>query len=176
MKNTRGKLLVVAGGALALVVFLAWMIRPQTRYAGDFSESSFTAIKPGDSEVEVVRSVGTPLSSFEEETLEEWCFSEPETWQRRLFGPSEAPCVQIKDGVVVVTRPNGDALIEQFRGKSGADAEQVLGKPKYIVPAGVKRTLRYSEPQHPTNSFDAYVVIVDGAGVVRGTRHYMYWD
>lgn len=176
MKNARGKLLVVAAGALALIIFFAWMIRPQTRYAGDFSESSFTSIKQGDSEAEVLHHVGTPLSSFEEETLEEWCFSEPETWQRKLFGPSEAPCVQLKDGVVVGTRPNGDARVEQLRGKAGAEAEQVLGKPKYIVPAGVRRTLRYSEPQRPTNSFDAFIVILDSAGVVRGTQHYVYWD
>jgi hypothetical protein len=177
MKTTRGRLLVIfAAGALALIVFTAWMMRPQTRFAVDFSEASFTAIKQGDSEVEVRRRVGEPLSSFEEETLEEWCFNEQTTWQSRWFGPSEAPCVQLKDGVVVATRPNGDDRMELARGKSGVEAERILGKPKYIVPAGVKRTLRYSEPQRPTNAFDSFVVIMDGAGVVRGTQHYVYWD
>jgi len=176
MNHTLGKLAVVATGAMALIAFIAWMMRPQTRYARNFSEASFTAIKRGDLEAEVLQHVGAPLSSFEEETLEEWCFSEQETWQRRLFGPSEAPCVQFKDGVVVSTRPNGDGRIEQVRGKSGAEAEQVLGKPNYIVPAGTKRTLRYSEPRHPTSSFDAFVVILDSGGVVQGTQHYVYWD
>lgn len=30
------------------------------------------------------------------------------TKDETLFGPSEAPCVQLKDGVFAVTRPNGD--------------------------------------------------------------------
>jgi hypothetical protein len=85
MNHTLGKLAVVATGALALIAFIAWMMRPQTRYAGDFSEASFTAIKRGDLEAEVLQHVGAPLSSFEEETLEEWCFSEQETWQPAIW-------------------------------------------------------------------------------------------
>jgi hypothetical protein len=176
MKPALGKLLVVvAAGALTVIAFFAWMMRPQTRYAANFSEASFTAIRQGDSEAEVLHHLGEPLSSFEEETLEEWCFNEQETWPR-WFGPSEAPCVQLKDGVVVSTRPNGDGRIELVRGKSGVEAEQMLGKPKYIVPAGVRRTLRYSEPERPTNAFDAFVVILDSTSIVRGTQHYVYWD
>ncbi len=185
MKRLRVQIL---GGVLALAValmlFVVWKTRPQTKYAAGFSEAGFNAIQAGETEAAVVQRLGKPLTMYSEKTGEEWCFgngqAEPgqgQHWIGRVLGwPSEAACLYLQDGVVVSVRSNGDSRLEQLKGKTADEAERQMGKPQYIVPAGMKVTLRYSEPRQPTDSYEAFLVILDGERVVRGTQHFVYLD
>ncbi|WP_095959935.1 hypothetical protein [Corallococcus macrosporus] len=178
----------ILGGVLALAValmlFVVWKTRPQTKYAAGFSEAGFSAIQPGETEADVMQRLGKPLTTYSEETVEEWCFgtgtaepSQGQHWIGRVLGwPSEAACLYLKDGVVVSVRSSGGSRLAQLQGKTADEVAREMGKPKYIVPAGMKVTLRYSEPRQPTDSYEAFLVILDGERVVRGTKHFVYLD
>ncbi|MCY1036846.1 hypothetical protein OV207_35745 [Corallococcus sp. BB11-1] len=164
------------------VLVVVWMTRPQTKIADGFSEVAFQDIRAGETEAEVAQRLGKPLATYSEETPEEWCFenqatAQPERWiDRRLSSPSEAACLYFMSGVVQGVRSAQEGALESLWGKTADEVVRRMGKPKYIVPAGTKVTMRYSEPLEPTDSYEVFMVILDDERLVRGTQHFVYYD
>ncbi len=167
--------------AVAFMLLMLWSNLPRTTYAEGFSTAAFQAIQPGDTEEAVLRRLGPPLQSYSAESVEQWCFEAPTTGQGpplvTLLGlPSPDECLSIEKGVVVSVRSNDHGSLMPLLRKSVAEAERRLGRPKYILPPGPKRVLRYSTPRDVSANYEAHEVLLDGARIVRATDSYLYLD
>ena len=78
--------------------------------------------------------------------------------------------------MVVGGRGDRPSELEALQGKTAEEVVHRMGKPTYVVPAGNKVTLRYSAPRHPTNSYEVFLVVLNGNGAVCGTQHFVYRD
>lgn len=183
---TRKCLLRILGCVLALgIAFVAtvtWKTRPHTIFAPGFSASAFGSVQAGESESDILQRLGRPLRRDTEVTDEEWCFGADSArvdfrWFDWLLNqPSEASCLYFRNGTVDGGRGDWQGRSKQLDGMTPSTVIARLGKPDYSVPAGTKIILRYSGPRRPADSYEAYLVVLDAGGNVRGTQHFVYRD
>ena len=188
MKRTLfiGAVVVVLVLATTLVV-LPMLLGPKTRFAAGFSETSFQALAPGETEQAVLAKLGEPLDRRQGRSPERWCYgNRPDRgagqkrdwlWSHYTFQAEPGPpCIVFDADVAREIHRDPDSRLASIIGKGKAQILEEFGEPGYREPASAYTVLYYSAPAGGDDSYEHRAVVLDQDGRVTETVAYTLWD
>lgn len=188
-----GGIVLLLCGGLAAIFFLSF----DTQFAPGYSEKKFRAIRLGDSEQQVLATLGPPFSTEDTEPYQAWIYSDGNqrhfardgegrgTYTTFRFDSNE--CVVAVNGMVQTSPSSfefGDGLnylklsgaqIESLKGTAAGEIKRRFGPPVAVYEYQATKMLCYSRSPSSAN-YHLRIIGVDQHGRVVRIWREIYWD